>query len=128
MKNNCSRRQVCDISSTEIFQTPGPCGAGGTIRNWIHIKHTCYGDIPGVRCHSTTTTTSPTTTTSKAVRTIRVGKLYLNCTHLNWGHNHSGQKQVRVSLDFQANNKCHIGVAHPRLHTLVARWKLNMCR
>ena len=65
MKNNCSRKQVCEISTEEMFQSAGICGreAGSldSIRNWIHIKHSCYGDIPGETCQPITTTTTTTT-------------------------------------------------------------------
>ncbi|XP_067946429.1 uncharacterized protein [Watersipora subatra] len=57
VRNNCSRKQICEISSNEFFQSAGTCGMEVSeqinIRNWVHIEYSCYGDIlPGVKCEA----------------------------------------------------------------------------
>lgn len=62
---------MCEISSEEVFQSAGVCGREieqpSSIRNWIHVKYSCYGDIPGVVC-SPAVPAEPTTAGKAAAK------------------------------------------------------------
>ena len=66
---------MCEISSDEVFMAAGICGREvheeNSIRNWVHIQHSCYGDIPGVKC-------TPPQTLSAATGSDKLLPLFLH--------------------------------------------------